>query len=73
MMKILHFLLNRLTDGGKVVSPTRRSSRTPQMSSGTRFYYRLSEPRGYGAAERIKYIEEVTSSGFEPAIFQLAA
>jgi hypothetical protein len=41
---------SRLTDGGKVVSPTHRRRFTPQKhyfsASGTHFCYRLSEPQG---------------------------
>jgi hypothetical protein len=50
MLRIPHCLGSRLTDGGKVVSLTRRPLPTPQKhcfpSPGTHFCSRLSEPQG---------------------------
>jgi hypothetical protein len=50
MLTILHGLNNRLTDGGKVVSPTHQPCSTPQKhyfsTSGTHFCYRLGKPQG---------------------------
>jgi hypothetical protein len=50
MSRILHCLDSRLTDGGKVVSPTHWQRSTPQKhhfsAFCTHFCYRLSEPRG---------------------------
>jgi hypothetical protein len=50
MLRIPHCLDNRLTDSGKVVSPTHRQHFTPQKhyfsASGTHFCYRMSEPQG---------------------------
>jgi hypothetical protein len=50
MLRIPHCLDNRLTDGGKVVSPMHRPCSTSQKhyfsGSGTRFCWRLSEPHG---------------------------
>jgi hypothetical protein len=47
MLRIPHCLDNRLTDGGEVVSLTRRSRSTPQKyyisASGTHLCYRLSK------------------------------
>jgi hypothetical protein len=50
MLRIPHCLDNRLTDGGKVVSPTHLPYFTPQKhyfsASGTHFCQRLSKPLG---------------------------
>jgi hypothetical protein len=51
MLRIPHCLDNRLTDGGKDVSPTHLPHFTPQKHyyfyvSGTYFCYRLSKPQG---------------------------
>jgi hypothetical protein len=50
MLRIPHCLDNWLTDGGKVVSPTRRPHFTHQKhyfsASGTQFCYRLSKLQG---------------------------
>jgi hypothetical protein len=50
MLKIPHCLDSRLTDSGKVVSPTHPLHLTPQKHyfyvSGTHFCYRLSKPQG---------------------------
>jgi hypothetical protein len=50
MLRITQCLDNRLTDGGKVVSPTHRPSFTPHKhyfsASGTHFRSRLSKPQG---------------------------
>jgi hypothetical protein len=53
-----HFLENRLTGGGEVVSFTRRPPFTPRKASGTHFCYRLSWPQGHSAAGRIRSIEK---------------
>jgi hypothetical protein len=49
MVRIPQYLDNRLTDGGKVVSPTHRPLSTPEKrylsASGTHLC-RLSEPQG---------------------------
>jgi hypothetical protein len=51
---------NRLTDGGKVVSPMHRPHFTPQKlyfsASGTHFCQRLSTPQVHSAAGRIAYL-----------------
>jgi hypothetical protein len=48
--RISHWLDNRLTDGGKVVSPTHRQRSTPRIhyfsAFGTPFRQRLSKPQG---------------------------
>jgi hypothetical protein len=51
MLRIPHFLDIRLTDGGKVVSPTHQPHFTPQKPyffnvSCTHFCQRLSKPQG---------------------------
>jgi hypothetical protein len=46
-----HFLDNRLTDGGEVVSLTRRPP-------GTHFCYRQDRSQGHNAAGRIRSIEK---------------
>jgi hypothetical protein len=50
MLRIPHCLDNRLTDGGKVVSPTHLPHTTPQKHylsvSGTNFCYKLTNPQG---------------------------
>jgi hypothetical protein len=43
-----------LTDGGKVVSPTRRPLFTPRKVPDTHFCYRLSRPQGHSAVGRIR-------------------
>jgi hypothetical protein len=49
MLRIAHCLYNRLTDGGKVVSPMHRLHFTPQKHyfsvSGNHFCQRLSKPQ----------------------------
>jgi hypothetical protein len=50
MLKIPHCLDNRLTDGGKVVSPTHPPHFTPQKNyyfnvCGTHFCWKLSKPQ----------------------------
>jgi hypothetical protein len=49
---------NRLTDGGEVVSLTRRPSFTSRKIPGSHFSQRLSRPEGHSAAERIRSIEK---------------
>jgi hypothetical protein len=51
------FLYNRLTDGGEVVSLTRRPPFTPRKIPGTGFCQRLSRPQGQSAAETNRSIE----------------
>jgi hypothetical protein len=61
MLRIPHSLHNRLTDGGKILSPRYRPCSNPQKqyyfsASGTRFCYRLNEPQGLAQPERLVYI-----------------
>jgi hypothetical protein len=53
MLRLTHFLDNRLTDGGKVVSLTSQQPFTPVKILGTYFCYRLSRLEGSGAGGRI--------------------
>jgi hypothetical protein len=53
-----HFLDNQRTDGGEVVSPTRRPPFTPRNIPGTHFCQRLSRPQGHSVAERIRSIKK---------------
>jgi hypothetical protein len=53
MSRIPHFLDNRLTDGGEVVS-VGYSTFTPRKIPGTQFCYKLSQPQGLNTAEEIK-------------------
>jgi hypothetical protein len=62
MLRIPHCLDNRLTDGGKVVSPTQQPQFTPQKhyyfnASGTHFCWRLSKPQGLVRPEGIVKFE----------------
>jgi hypothetical protein len=58
MLRLPHFLNNRLADGGEVVSFTRRPPFTPRKIPGTHFCYRPSRPQGHSAAGRIRSIEK---------------
>jgi hypothetical protein len=51
---------SRLTDGGEVISPTRRPPFTPRKIPGTHFSQRLSRSQGHSAAGRIQKIEKFT-------------
>jgi hypothetical protein len=57
-LKFPHFLDNRLTDGGKVVSPTGRPPFILTNIPSSPFCYRLSRPQGYGVAGRFRQIEK---------------
>jgi hypothetical protein len=61
MLRIPHYLDNRLTDGGKVVSPTHRPHFAPQKHyyfsvSSTHFCQRLSEPQGLVRPKGFQYV-----------------
>jgi hypothetical protein len=56
--RLLHLLDSRLTDGGEVVSITRRPPFIPRKIPGTHFCQRLSRPQGHIAAGRIRLIEK---------------
>jgi hypothetical protein len=57
--RLPHFLDNRLTDGGEVVSLMRRPHFTPGKIPGTHFCWRLSRPQGHSEAGRIGIIEKI--------------
>jgi hypothetical protein len=71
MLRIAHCLDNRLTDGGKAVSPIHIII----FSFATHFCYRLSKPRGLVQPKGVVKFQknEFTSSDVEPATFQLIA
>jgi hypothetical protein len=52
-----HFLDNLLTDGGEIVSLTRRPPFTPRKIPGTHLGLKLSRPQGHNAAGKIRSIE----------------
>jgi hypothetical protein len=58
MSRLSHFLDDRLTDGGEVVSLTRWPIFTSRKIPGTHFCQRLGRPQGHSAADRIKPIEK---------------
>jgi hypothetical protein len=58
MPRLPLFLDNRLTDGGEVVSLTRRPPFTPRKTRGTNFCQRLSDPQAHSATGRIKSNEK---------------
>jgi hypothetical protein len=57
MSRLPHFLGNRLTDRGEVVSLALRPPFAPGKISGTHFCWRLSQPQGHTAAGKIRSIE----------------
>jgi hypothetical protein len=77
MLRIEHRLDNRLTDGGKFVSPTHRLRSTPQKhyfsASGTHFCKRLSKPQGLVRLRGLGKLKNVISSDSETATFRLVA
>jgi hypothetical protein len=58
MSRLPHFLDNRLTDGGEVVSLTRRSPFKPRKSPATPFCSRLSGPQDHRATGSVRSIEK---------------
>jgi hypothetical protein len=65
MLRIPHCIDSRLTNGGKVVSPTHRPHFTPQKhvfsASGTHFCQMLSEPQGLLRQEGLGKFEKIHS------------
>jgi hypothetical protein len=57
-LRLPHFLYNRLTDGGEVVSLTRRPPFTLIKISVTHFFKRLSRSQSHSAAGRTSAIEK---------------
>jgi hypothetical protein len=71
MSRIELCLDNRLTDGGKVISPTHRPHFTPQKhyyfsASGTHFCKKLSKSQGLVRPKGLGKLKKITSSGLEP-------
>jgi hypothetical protein len=65
------FVDNRPTDGGEVVSPTRRRPFTARKILGTHFYYRLSRPQGLVRLEGLGELKNpLTSLRIEPCNLQ---
>jgi hypothetical protein len=56
--RLPHFLDTWLTDGGEVVSLTRRLIFTPRKIPGTHFSSRLSRPQGHSAGGRVRSTEK---------------
>jgi hypothetical protein len=81
MLKIPHCLDNRITDGGKVLSPKHPPHFTPQKHYfyyyyyvyDTYFCYKLSKPQGLVRPERLGKFKKITSSVIEPASFRFVA
>jgi hypothetical protein len=70
MLRIPHCLDNRLTDGGKVVSPTHRPHFTPQKHyyvyvSGNHFCQRLSKPQGLVRPEGLEFCSKFLNLAVE--------
>jgi hypothetical protein len=53
-----YFMDNWLTDGGEIVSLTRRPPFTPRKILGTHFCQRLGGPQGHSAAGKFRSIEK---------------
>jgi hypothetical protein len=56
--RLPHFLDNRVTDGGEVVSLTRGLPIILRKISGTHFCQKLSRPQGYSTSGRVRSIEK---------------
>jgi hypothetical protein len=78
MLRTLHCPDNRLTDGGKVVSPMHPPHFTPQKHyyfnvSSIHFCWRLSKHQGLVRPEGLGIFKKITSSGIEPVILRFVA
>jgi hypothetical protein len=75
MLRVAHFLDNRPTDGGNVVSLTRRSHLYPPGIFLVLIYIRGSiDPRAILRREGLgQFKNPITSYGIEPATFRLVA
>jgi hypothetical protein len=71
MLRVPRFLDIRLTDGGKVVSLMRRPRFTPQEDSWYSFLLEADDPMAIVQPEGLGQLKKSTSSGLEPATFQL--
>jgi hypothetical protein len=63
MSRLPHFLENRVTDDGEIVSLTRRPHFTPQEDFWYSILLGLSRPQGHCAAGRIRSIEKSNDIG----------
>jgi hypothetical protein len=73
-MVVPHYLEYRLTDGGEVVSLTRRPPFTLSKIPGTHFCYRLSRLKAIMRLERLGKLKKPNDPyGIEPATFRLVA
>jgi hypothetical protein len=77
MSRIPHCLGNRLTDGGKAVSPTHQAALYSPDTLFFCFWYsfllEVSEPQGLVRPKGLGKLKMFTSSGLEPATFWLLA
>jgi hypothetical protein len=77
MLWIPQCLDDRLTDGGKIASPTYWPHCTYQehyfSASGTHFCCRPSKPQGLMWQEGLGKLKKITSTGLEPMTFQFVA
>jgi hypothetical protein len=72
MSTLPHFLDNRLTDGGEVVSLTSRPPFTPQEDSWYSFLLEAeSTPGAIVRLEGLSQLKSPMTSGYEPATFRL--
>jgi hypothetical protein len=73
--RLPHFLDNRLTDGGEVVSLMRRLHPTPQEDCWYSFLLKAESTSGPSAAEGLGKLKKnpMNSSGLKPATFRLVA
>jgi hypothetical protein len=73
--RLPYCLDSRLTNGGEVVSLTRRPPFTPRKIPGIHFYQRLSRPQGHNAAGRIRSTQKdyIILQGINSTTFRLVA
>jgi hypothetical protein len=62
MSRLPHFIDNRLTDDGEVVSLTRRPPFIPRKIPGTHLSYRLNRIQGHSAAGMIENCNDLTGN-----------
>jgi hypothetical protein len=73
-LRLPHFLDNRLTDGGEVVSLMRRPPVTPQEDFWYSFLLETeSKTRDIVRLEGLGQLKNPMTSGLEPATFRLVA
>jgi hypothetical protein len=73
MLRLPHFLDNRLKDGGEVVSLTRRTPFTPEEDSWYSFLLETDSNLAIAQLEELGKLKKSTSSGFDTATFPLVA